>query len=61
VYLSGYGFPQFRGGPMLYADQIGLCNVAQAIRRYAKGYRGEAWHVAPLLRTLADQGKGFND
>ncbi|MFM0200211.1 3-hydroxyacyl-CoA dehydrogenase NAD-binding domain-containing protein [Paraburkholderia fungorum] len=61
VYLSGYGFPQFRGGPMLYADQFGLYNVAQAIQRCAKGYRGEAWQVAPLLQKLADEGKGFND
>jgi 3-hydroxyacyl-CoA dehydrogenase len=61
VYLSGYGFPAFRGGPMLYADQLGLYNVARAIRRYANGYRGEAWQVAPLLQALADQGKGFCD
>ncbi|WP_168792776.1 3-hydroxyacyl-CoA dehydrogenase NAD-binding domain-containing protein [Paraburkholderia aromaticivorans] len=61
VYLSGYGFPAFHGGPMLYADQVGLYNVAHAIRRYAGGYHGEAWQVAPLLEQLADTGKGFND
>ena len=61
VYLSGYGFPAFHGGPMLYADQVGLYNVAHAIRRYANGYHGEAWQVAPLLQQLADAGKGFND
>ncbi len=61
VYLSGYGFPQFRGGPMCYADQFGLYNVAQTIRRYAKGYHGEAWQVAPLLQKLAEEGRGFND
>ena len=60
VYLTGYGFPLFRGGPMLYADQVGLFNVAQAMKRYAKGYHGEAWNVAPLLQKLADEGKGFN-
>ncbi|MEN7527988.1 MULTISPECIES: 3-hydroxyacyl-CoA dehydrogenase NAD-binding domain-containing protein [unclassified Cupriavidus] len=60
VYLTGYGFPLFRGGPMLYADQVGLFNVAQSMKRYAKGYHGEAWTVAPLLQKLADEGKGFN-
>ena len=60
VYLTGYGFPLFRGGPMLYADQVGLYNVALAMKRYAKGYHGEAWQVAPLLQKLADEGKGFN-
>ena len=61
VYLNGYGFPKFRGGPMLYADQVGLYNVAQAMRRYAKGYQGHAWEIASSLQALAAQGKGFND
>jgi 3-hydroxyacyl-CoA dehydrogenase len=61
VYLNGYGFPAFRGGPMLYADQIGLYNVAGAIRRYARGYHGHAWEVATLLQRLVDAGKTFND
>ena len=61
VYLNGYGFPKFRGGPMLYADQVGLFNVAQAMRRYARGYQGHAWQSAPLLQKLAEAGRGFND
>ncbi|MDN7934273.1 3-hydroxyacyl-CoA dehydrogenase NAD-binding domain-containing protein [Burkholderia metallica] len=61
VYLTGYGFPIFRGGPMFYADTVGLYNVAQATRRYGNGYRGEAWQTAPLLERLAEVGKGFND
>ena len=61
VYLNGYGFPAFRGGPMLYADQVGLYNIVSAIRRYARGYHGHAWEVAPLLQRLADAGKSFND
>lgn len=60
VYLNGYGFPKYRGGPMLHADQVGLYNVMQAIERYAKGYQGNAWSVAPLLRELARAGKTFN-
>src|SRR5260370_24028252 len=61
VYLSGYGFPRWRGGPMQYADEVGLYTVAQAIRRYAKGYQGKAWQVAPLLQKLATAGTGFKD
>jgi 3-hydroxyacyl-CoA dehydrogenase len=61
AYLSGYGFPRFRGGPMLYADQVGLYNVARAMRRYAHGYQGHAWQVAPRLQRLAEAGKCFND
>lgn len=61
VYLNGYGFPKFRGGPMLYADQVGLFNVAQAMRRYAKGYQGHAWRIARSLEERANDGKGFND
>jgi 3-hydroxyacyl-CoA dehydrogenase len=61
VYLTGYGFPVFRGGPMFYADTVGLYNVVMAIEKYAKGRHGEAWTPAPLLATLAAEGKRFND
>ena len=60
VYLTGYGFPLFRGGPMFYADTVGLPNVLDAIEGYAKGRHGEAWTPAPLLVQLASEGKGFN-
>ncbi|HYM87367.1 MAG TPA: 3-hydroxyacyl-CoA dehydrogenase NAD-binding domain-containing protein, partial [Pseudoxanthomonas sp.] len=60
VYLAGYGFPIWRGGPMFYADSVGLYNVLAAMRRYAKGYQGKAWEPAPLLVKLADSGKSFN-
>ncbi len=60
VYLTGYGFPLFRGGPMLYADTIGLQNVVMAMEKYAKGRHGEAWKPAPLLLKLAEEGKTFN-
>ena len=60
VYLTGYGFPLFRGGPMFYADTVGLPNVLDAIEGYAKGRHGEAWTPAPLLVKLASEGKGFN-
>lgn len=60
VYLTGYGFPLFRGGPMFYADTVGLTNVLHSIRKYAKGHHPEAWKAAPLLEKLAAEGKSFN-
>ncbi|GAB3376724.1 3-hydroxyacyl-CoA dehydrogenase NAD-binding domain-containing protein [Massilia agri] len=60
VYLTGYGFPLHRGGPMFYADTVGLPNVLDAIRKYASGRHGEAWKPAPLLEQRALEGKGFN-
>jgi 3-hydroxyacyl-CoA dehydrogenase len=60
VYLTGYGFPLYRGGPMFYADTVGLFNVLGAVERFAKGRHGEAWKPAPLLVKLAAEGKGFN-
>ncbi|MDB5844039.1 MAG: 3-hydroxyacyl-CoA dehydrogenase [Polaromonas sp.] len=62
VYLMGYGFPIHRGGPMLYADQVGLFNVVQAMKRFAKNPLDDAgfWQPAPLLARLAAEGKTFN-
>ena len=60
VYLYGYGFPFWLGGPMFYADNVGLYNVLAAMRRYAKGYEGHAWEPAPLLVKLAESGRSFN-
>ena len=62
VYLTGYGFPIFRGGPMLYADQVGLFNVAEAMKRFAKNPHDDAafWQPAPLLARLVAEGKTFN-
>jgi 3-hydroxyacyl-CoA dehydrogenase len=60
VYLTGYGFPLHRGGPMFYADTVGLPNVLRAMEKYARGRHGEAWKPAPLLVRLAGEGKGFS-
>jgi len=60
VYLTGYGFPLWRGGPMLYADTVGLYNVERAIRRYAQQRNGEAWEIAPSIVELATKGGTFN-
>jgi 3-hydroxyacyl-CoA dehydrogenase len=61
VYLTGYGFPIYRGGPMHYADQVGLFNVAQSMKRFALNPRDDAafWQPAPLLAKLAAEGKTF--
>ncbi|MYM22272.1 3-hydroxyacyl-CoA dehydrogenase [Duganella sp. FT135W] len=61
VYLTGYGFPLYRGGPMFYADTVGLPNVLAAISKYAKGHQGQAWQPAPLLLKLAAEGKLLNN
>ncbi|HEY1043708.1 MAG TPA: 3-hydroxyacyl-CoA dehydrogenase NAD-binding domain-containing protein [Telluria sp.] len=60
VYLTGYGFPLYRGGPMFYADTVGLQNVLMAMERYAVGPHADAWKPAPLLVKLAAEGKTFN-
>jgi 3-hydroxyacyl-CoA dehydrogenase len=62
VYIFGYGFPVYRGGPMNYADQVGLFNVVQAMNRFAQNPLDDAkfWQPAPLLARLAAEGKSFN-
>jgi 3-hydroxyacyl-CoA dehydrogenase len=60
VYLTGYGFPPYRGGPMFYADTVGLPKVLASIEKFSKGYMGEVWKPAPLLVKLAKQGGKFN-
>ncbi len=62
VYLTGYGFPIHRGGPMQYADTVGLFNVVQSMKRFAKNPLDDAqfWQPAPLLARLVAEGKTFN-
>ena len=60
VYLTGYGFPPYRGGPMFYADTVGLPKVVKSIEGFQKGYQGAQWQLAPLLVKLANEGKRFN-
>jgi 3-hydroxyacyl-CoA dehydrogenase len=61
VYLTGYGFPPYRGGPMFYADTVGLDKVLASIQKFQKGYKGDQWKPAPLLVKLAKEGRRFND
>ena len=58
IYLNGYGFPAYRGGPMWYADAVGLPKVYQRIRDLEQQH-GELWTPAPLLKRLAEAGKTF--
>jgi 3-hydroxyacyl-CoA dehydrogenase len=61
VYIFGYGFPVHRGGPLNYANEVGLFNVVQAMKRFAKNPLDDAkfWTPAPLLAKLAAEGKTF--
>lgn len=56
VYLNGYGFPLHLGGPMFYANTVGLAKIVTAIQHYSKGYYGKVWKVAPLLQELVAKG-----
>src|SRR5439155_24845365 len=60
VYVHGYGFPAYRGGPMWYADTVGLKSVYERVRRFEEQH-GDLWAPAPLLRRLAESGKTFAD
>lgn len=58
IYLSGYGFPAYRGGPMWYADTVGLDSVLKRILAFREKH-GPSWEPAPLLKRLVEEGKNF--
>ena len=58
VWITGYGFPDYRGGPMFHADQRGLAEILNAIRRYESTH-GDAWKPAARLVELAESGGRF--
>src|SRR3984957_9309584 len=60
IYLNGYAFPAYRGGPMWYADTVGLDKVYRRISEFHQGH-GELWEPAPLLKRLAEEGKTFSE
>ena len=62
VYLNGYGFPAFRGGPMLYADTVGLDVVVRRMMQFARNRHGDPsmWKPARSLARLAAAGKTFS-
>jgi 3-hydroxyacyl-CoA dehydrogenase len=59
IWTLGYGFPRGRGGPMFYADSLGLPSVRDSMRRLAERHGTEYWQVAPLLEQLANEGGTF--
>jgi 3-hydroxyacyl-CoA dehydrogenase len=61
VWTSGYGFPRWRGGPMHYADALGLDQVVQQIRALHAAGNGDHWKPAASLEALASAGKSFAD
>ncbi len=61
VYVNGYGFPATRGGPMFYADTVGLAKVIATIDGYVGGYRGDNWKPSTWLRKLAGEGGKFSE
>jgi 3-hydroxyacyl-CoA dehydrogenase len=61
VYVNGYGFPRYRGGPMGYADELGLANVVASMQKLATVHGAENWTPAPLLLRLANEGRRFSD
>ena len=60
IYLNGYGFPAYRGGPMWYANTVGLNKVYERILEFEKQH-GALWAPAPLLKRLAEEGTNFAD
>lgn len=60
IYVNGYGFPAWRGGPMWYADTVGLPKVLERVEEFHSRF-GDLWKPAPLLVELAKSGKRFNE
>jgi 3-hydroxyacyl-CoA dehydrogenase len=60
IYIFGYGFPAYRGGPMWYADRVGLDKVHERVAEFHRQC-GALWEPAPLLEHLAEHGKTFSE
>ena len=60
VYVSGYGFPAYRGGPMFYADRVGLAKIHDRVAALHREH-GQRWAPAPLLARLAREGSSFKE
>jgi 3-hydroxyacyl-CoA dehydrogenase len=60
VWQNGYGWPVYRGGPMYWADQIGLAKILETLKDF-EGRMGPQWRPSSLLERLAAEGKGFKD
>jgi 3-hydroxyacyl-CoA dehydrogenase len=60
VWVNGYGWPAYRGGPMFYGDTVGLANVVAKLKEYGPKL-GAGFTISPLLEKLAAEGKRFQD
>lgn len=61
IFCNGYGMPRYRGGPMFYADLVGLRQIYDTIINYRECYGDRYWTPAPLLEQLATEGKTFSE
>lgn len=61
VWIFGYGFPAYRGGPMFWADQLGLDTILNAVEKYHDDIGGDQWKPSALLKRLVAEGKSFAD
>ena len=61
VWIYGYGFPAYRGGPMFWADQLGLDTILQAVEKYYGELGGDQWKPSALLKNLVAEGNSFGD
>jgi 3-hydroxyacyl-CoA dehydrogenase len=59
VWVNGYGFPASRGGPMFEADRRGLASVLEDIEQFRRGYQGDQWQLAPLLKKMVAEDQTF--
>jgi 3-hydroxyacyl-CoA dehydrogenase len=59
VWIYGYGFPVYRGGPMFWADEVGLPKVLEAILQYRESVGAQYWEPAPLIERYVKEGRGF--
>jgi len=61
VWICGYGFPSYRGGPMFWADQVGLDSILSTVKSFHSSLGGDQWKPAALLEKLVSEGKKFGD
>lgn len=61
VWVNGYGWPVYRGGPMFYADTIGLDKILEQLKEFQKQDNDDFWKPSPLIERLVAEGKGFKD
>ena len=61
VWVNGYGWPVYTGGPMFWAEGVGLDVVAEKIKGYHAKLGGEHWEISPLIEKLASEGKTFRE